>query len=445
MASLLVVAPAHAQDEAGTDEAAFEATVAAERDAAQARSDDVIRAIQEGCEALSSEACNLQFVASQLPLLAQEAAGFADLLDSLDAPEGYAEDVATHVAGLRELASIRSEIAVAAEANDEPRAAQLGAQEAAVLAGLASELSPEYARFAFLSMFGADDYVGSYGDSTAEELEYFDGLRLAGGAAVPQFDCFNQALSVTYGDTTTLLGALYDCGAGTALPAIESETRLLTPPARFVDAHEWLLAERSEASRLDLLIGEAARDGDVLAFLGNNVRLGLLYRPYAGLDAAFYSAAIGAPLANLDPTDELARSDYGRGLFAALRDYEKSDPLFSGLGADFPQVPRAVVLEALTELGPELRALEQDLRSAVEGLDPPAALADDHALIVGFLEARRDRVEELLGAAAAGADDVLFSIGAAADADYCAIAETLSDTIEPISSVYFDADAFACR
>jgi hypothetical protein len=40
---------------------------------------------------------------------------------------------------------------------------------------------------------------------------------------------------------------------------------------------------------------------------------------------------------------------------------------------------------------------------------------------------------------------VLFSIGAAADADYCAIAETLSDTIEPISSVYFDADAFACR
>jgi hypothetical protein len=445
MAAASVATPAHAQDESGPDTAAFEATVTAARDAAQARSDDAVRAIQDGCAGLATESCNVQFVAAQLPVLANEANTFADFLASVDVPDAYVDDVATHIVALREIAVAREGIAAAAAAADDPLAVELSDQEANVLAALAADLSPEYARFAFLSAFGADDYVGTFSSSTAAELEYLAGLRRAGSAAAPQFDCFGQALSVVYGNTETLLQALYDCGAGSALPAIEAETRLLTPPQRYADEHEWLLLERSEASRLDGLIGEAARDGDVISFLADNVRLGLLYRPYPGLDAAFLSAAIGAPAVTLDPTDELARSDYGRGLFAALRDYDKSNPLFSALGVDFPQVPGAVALEALTELAPELLALEVELRGAVEALDPPPQVIADHALMLGFLELRRGRLEELLDAAEAGDEPVLFSIGPAADADYCAVAGALSETIRPVSRVYFDADHPDCR
>jgi len=300
-------------------------------------------------------------------------------------------------------------------------------------------------RPAFLSTFGPDDYVGVFGGATAEELEYFGALRRAQGAAQSQFGCFGQAINEAYGTTDALLGALYDCGAGTALAAIEAATLDLTPPERFADAHTWLLAGRGEGSRLDGLIGEAAREGDIMAFLTNNVRLGWVLRPYPGLDAAFLSAAMGNPPVRLDPTDALARSDYGRGLFAALIEYRDLNPLFAGLAVQFPQVPPDVALEAVTQLAPELRELEAELRGAIEALEPPAEVTSDHALMLEFFEGRRGRLEELIGAADAGDVDVLFTIGEAADAENCAVADGLSDAIAPIAIPYFDSDSPDCR
>jgi len=444
-ATLVAGAPVHAQDGTADDTAVFEAIVEEARDATQAITDDVNRAIEDACDGLAYEACLQHVVAEQLPVAARETDAFADLLEGLEVPDVYADDVAAQIVAVRELADLRERIASAAEAADGTLLGELGAAEAAVLAGLAAELSPEYAGFAFLSTFGADDYVGVFGGATAEELEYFGAIRRAQGAAQPQFECFGQAINEVYGTTDALLGALYDCGAGTALAAIEDATRDLTPPERFTDAHAWLLAGRAEGSRLDGLIGQAAREGDIMAFLTNNVRLGWVLQPYPGLDAAFLSAATGAPPIRLDPTEALARSDYGRGLFAALIEYRNLNPLFAGLSVDFPQVSRDVALQAVTELAPELRALEAELRGAIEALEPPVEVAADHTLMLEFFEGRRGRLEELIGAAAVGDIDVLFTIGEAADAENCATADALSDAIAPIAVPYFDSDSPDCR
>ena len=106
------------------------------------------------------------------------------------------------------------------------------------------------------------------------------------------------------------------------------------------------------------------------------------------------AAAVGAPARSLDPTDALARSDYGRGLFAALLDYDFTNPLFSALGADFPQVPREDVLQAMVELAPELRALDDEVRANIEAQDPPEELAD-RILSVSFYECDRGEGEPL--------------------------------------------------
>ena len=54
-------------------------------------------------------------------------------------------------------------------------------------------------------------------------------------------------------------------------------------------------------------------------------------------------------------------------------------------------------------------------------------------------------MEELLRAAEAGDEEVLFTIGPAADAEYCAVAAELSDTIEPLARAYFDESSPECR
>ena len=156
-ATLVAGAPLHAQDGTADDTAAFPAIVDEARDAAQTRTDDAIRAIQDGCDGLAGEACLQQVVAEQLPVVAQETDAFADLLEGLEVPDVYADDVATQIVAVRELADLRERIALAAQAADVPLDDELGAAESAVLAGLAADLSPEYARFAFLSTFGADD------------------------------------------------------------------------------------------------------------------------------------------------------------------------------------------------------------------------------------------------------------------------------------------------
>jgi hypothetical protein len=205
------------------------------------------------------------------------------------------------------------------------------------------------------------------------------------------------------------------------------------------------LAGFAESTRLDRLIGEAAAEGDVVKFMANNARLGNAFRPTPDLDPAFVrGSGYGAAL---DPTDPIADTEYGRGLFAAMLDYAAVDPVGTAFTAiDFPQVPRAEGLPAVVDLAPELRAYDDELRAALKSLQPPPELAADHALIVDFFEtANRQLLDDFIGAAETGDVDLTFELESTGSVAYCAVASALSEEIRPAVDMVFDPNDPVCR
>ncbi|MFV2064440.1 MAG: hypothetical protein ACC726_13165, partial [Chloroflexota bacterium] len=201
-------------------------------------------------------------------------------------------------------------------------------------------------------------------------------------------------------------------------------------------------AAAAEATRLDGLIGEAAREGDVVKFMANNVRLGMTQRPYRGIDRRFL---FGPANGRADLDTELGRSDYGQALFAALLDYEAVNPGRLADSLDFPQVPGDVALGAVAQLAPELLAIEADLRGTLEALVPPDEFAADQVLMLDFANGQRDRLEQFIDAAASGDIEATEMLHDAENAQYCAVANELSDDIRTVAAVFFDVESPDCR
>jgi hypothetical protein len=108
-------------------------------------------------------------------------------------------------------------------------------------------------------------------------------------------------------------------------------------------------------------------------------------------------------------------------------------------------VPRTEALPAVVELGPELRAYDEEVRAALNLLQPPPELAADHALIVDFFEtANRQLLDDFIGAAEAGNVDLTFELASTGPVAHCAVATALSEKIRPAVDAVFDRDDPVC-
>jgi len=438
--------PLHAQSDDDVSTALM--AVGEARDATNVRIDEIQDSIEVACQAIAGEACLVDYFAVELPAIADELRAYADVVEGLDLPETFHGDAETLVAGLRaELDLVGASVAAAGAADEPAWRVAIDARLAAA-AELASQLDPEWARAAFITSLGGGasiDILSFAGDITDEERAYLAAVRAVPQASAEDFACFGEAISRSYTLTDALLAALVECNAGEAIAKNEAAARAIVPPARFIDEHAWLLAGSAESTRLDRLIGEAAAEGDVVKFMANNARMAIAFRPTPDLDPAFVRG--GGFGAVLDPTDPIADTDYGRGLFASMLDYDAVNPIRTAfIAIDFPQVPRTEALPAVVDLAPELRAYDDELRAALNLLQPPPEFAADHALIVDFFETtNRQLLDDFIGAAEAGDVDLAFELESIGPDAYCAVASALSEEIRPAVDVVFDPSDPMCR
>jgi len=440
MAAALFGAPAHAQDATADDAAAFLVTVGEASRGAQERIDSTFETSAGECVGLAEEACLQRFLAPDLGATADEIEAFAALLESTDVPERFADDVATHVGALR--ATVESlgagvDAALAADrlALDEAAVAQAG-----IYTELIAELDPAYAAAAFVSALGGrEDWLDRAAGLAPTDREYLADLRDARLAAGPNFDCFTSAIDRTYGDTTSLLSALSECGAGESLALIEAAMRQLEPTPRFAREHAFWLGAMADSVPFDRMIGEAAEAGDVVSFLVNNARMGRAQRLESWLDPAFVDAiSQGAAHRPLRSSEPLAETIYGQELHAAVTAYSIDDP-FSMLitTLDFPQVPREEAFPAIAELAAEARESDAALFAALEAVAPPDEFADDHAALLAFFADYSRGVEGMIEAAATGDEAATFAIQNAAEQVFCDVEASFSDTIRPAVEPFF--------
>ncbi len=445
--SLVIPAATHAQD------SDFEAALTEARDVAQAVIDVANIASEEGESTMTTEQQLMGPLAENVPLIAAELAAYAGLLESLDAPTELEGDIAAQVAVLREVADTLDAVAASAAVGDD-RAVTAGYEAVAdVLARLAADLSPEYFDLAFVSPIR--NRFDSFRGLTEEDLAYLDGTR----DARMEFgrrnaDAF-RAIRGTYPSPEAMMRALYEAGAGEAVPAVEAKVLALSPTERFADEHVWWLALLTEQARLDRLIGEAARDGDPIEFMVINNRLGLAAtragdaaRVYPELDPAFGSAMNpGSSISkSLDPAAPIGRDAYGTALFEALRVYAFSDP--SGNAAatfGFPGVTVEMQMAAVAEMAEEFEGAWAAFEDAIRTLEPSQPYAADHERILAYLDAHGVQFRDLLAASTNGDGGAVRVALDGMRESYCSASAEFSDAITPATAVYFDATSDICR
>lgn len=441
------VGPVHGQDASSDAADKFLVTLAEARDAAQARIDDTQNAGERACVGLAGEACLQQVAADDISSVAEELESYIDVLEGSAPPEIHADDVAAQILALRAAIENLAHIRAGAIAGDFTAVGDAATVSFSIYADLAASLGPEYAAAAFIHDFGNEvDFLTGALDLTADDRAYLAAVRDAPRAAASNFDCFSRTINEVYGDPESLLAALSECGAGEAVAKIETALREIEPSERFIDEHAWWLAANAEAVRYDQHIGTAVVDGDVTAFLVHNARMGLAQKPVPGLDPIFVRDALQIRSRALDPTEPLARTIYGRELHAALTAYQVLDPTSVFVNTiQFPQIPRETALAAITELAPEVLAMDAALFSALERLVPPPELADDHATILRFFtETHTGSLESLVEAAANDDVAATFVIENESLAAYCEASTALSAQITPAAEAFFDANAPFC-
>jgi hypothetical protein len=426
---------------------AFEATVRDARDEAQRLIAEETGAIESEAVGLAAETTLMGSLAQHLPSISAALADFADALEEQSAPEQFAADVERHVPALREFVALLDEELAAARAGDGERARELEQEQRRRLAELATTLSSEYVEFGFLEPYD-ESFASLFGTLSTDELAYLDQVTRAKDEFERRNAQFGATLGRQYSSPEALLRALAEAGAGQAFAAVQQRALALDPPPRFAGDHERWLEVLEQEVRLDRIIGEAARGGDVVAFLASNLRLSLLDLQSArDFDPTFGAAlAPGSELgATLDASTKVGGTPYGQGLFSVLRSVASADPSDAIAALYDMPVPDHARLEAIRQVGPDLFDAAEDVRTAIRALEPPDEFADDHARVVGYFDEFVFYLAAIGGAAEQGDAAAVTTESERLDQSYCATVVALSEDVAPATEVYFDPRYPPCR
>ncbi len=123
--------------------------------------------------------------------------------------------------------------------------------------------------------------TGSDEPLSDDEGDFLRRVGIAFRQSQTNFDKFSRILSQEHASAEALLSALSEAGAGTSFDPVIEALDELQPPERFRADHEVALEAMRAAAAADRDIGQAAEDGDIVAFTLGNMQLGLLQGEFA--------------------------------------------------------------------------------------------------------------------------------------------------------------------
>ena len=283
-----------------------------------------------------------------------------------------------------------------------------------------------------------------------DESDFLRQVGIAFSQSQANFSAFERILSQEQESAEALLSALSEAGAGTSFDPVIEALEELEPPERFRADHEVALEALRAVAAADREIGQAAEDGDIVAFTVGNMQLGLLQGELAlGVSPEYCEALSSDPVDRPLCERDAAGGEYGLALHSIMSRFEAEfSPRVGALtGPDtglFAAVTFAPVLTAEdysrldAAVGADIEDVLERTRRDIQALDAPAEFQADHDRLLRYIDDMRSAVQ-----AALEAGEQQDSIGRMEEVDrarmvFCGVADDFSPEFESIVEVHFD-------
>ncbi len=289
-----------------------------------------------------------------------------------------------------------------------------------------------------------------------EETDFLRQVGIAFRQSRANFSAFERILSQEQESAEALLSALSEAGAGTTFDPVIEALEELEPPERFRADHEVALEAMRAIAAADGDIGQAAEDGDIVAFTLGNMQLGLLQGELALDVSPEYCEALSDDPAGMPLCErEAGGGEYGMELHSIMSRFqaEFSPRVGALMGPDtglFAAVTFAPVLTAEDYsrldafVGADIEDVLERTRRDVQALDAPAEFQADHDRLLQFLDGALEVVQ-----AALQAGEQQDSIQRMEELErgrvaFCSAAEDFSPDFQAVVDVFFDPDPGFC-
>ena len=289
-----------------------------------------------------------------------------------------------------------------------------------------------------------------------DESDFLRRVGIAFRQSQANFDAFGRILSQEQESAEALLSALSEAGAGTSFDPVIEALDELQPPERFRTDHEVALEAMLAVAAADRDIGQAAADGDIVAFTLGNMQLGLLQGELALDVSPEYCEALSS-----DPVDmplcerEAGGGAYGLALHSIMSRFqaEFSPRVGALMGPDtglFAAVTFAPVLTAEdysrldAAVGADIEDVLEQTRRDVQALDAPAEFRTDHDRLLQFLDETLGVVQAVLQAGVQQDSIQRTEELERGRVAFCSTAEDFSPEFQAIVDVFFDPDPGFC-
>ncbi len=277
-----------------------------------------------------------------------------------------------------------------------------------------------------------------------------DFLRQVGTAfrqSRANFDKFSRILSQEQESAEALLRALSEAGAGTTYDPVIEALEELEPPERFLADHEVALEAMRASAAVDRDIGQAAEDGDIVAFTLANMQLGLLQGELAlNVSPEYCEAPDNAPRFC---ERDAGGGEYGLELRSIMSRFEvQFAPRVEALMGPDPELFAAVTFAPVLTaedysrldavVGPAIKDALDEAERQVQALDAPSQFQTDHDRLLRYIDDMGSAVQ-----AALEAGEQQDSIGRMEEVErarmvFCSAADDFSPEFESIVDVHFD-------
>lgn len=264
---------------------------------------------------------------------------------------------------------------------------------------------------------GGSGDSGSPGDSgngnderlSQEERDFLSSVSTAFTLSRENFDAFERILSQEHATASALLSALSEAGAGTTFDPVIEALEELEPPDRFRADHRLALESMREVAAADADVGQAAQNGDIVAFTLSNLQLDVLQRALALRLSSQYCEAATGDLSNRPRQcqRDVSGGEYGMAVHSIIGQFDADfSPRLEALkGPDaelFALVTFAPVISAEdysrldAVAGPAIQDVLDTAEREVRSLDAPAEFQADNGRLLLYFDEMRSAVQAVL-------------------------------------------------